>query len=85
MEKSWFKAKKFGWGWYPITWQGFLLTMVFAALYVLGIGAYSRILSENQNSILIATIILILYFILITKLMFIIYTKKGEKAKWNWG
>jgi len=84
MEKPWFKNKRFGWGWHPITLEGFLLTMAFSALYVLGIGLYVKVLIISENKFLIATIILILYLILITKLIIFICTKKGGKPRWNW-
>ena len=32
--KLWFKAKKYGYGWYPATWQGWTI-MVFWLVYVL--------------------------------------------------
>ena len=44
--KLWFKAKMFGWGWYPITWQGWLITI----LYVISI-INPAIQANKQNSI----------------------------------
>ena len=33
MEKTiWFKAKEYGWGWYPFTWEGWTVTGVYVAL-----------------------------------------------------
>ncbi len=30
--KYWFKAKNYGWGWYPATWQGWLILAGFIYL-----------------------------------------------------
>lgn len=26
--KLWFKAKNYGWGWYPVTWEGWTVTII---------------------------------------------------------
>ncbi len=33
-KEYWFKAKTYGWGWYPSTWQGWAVTIAFTALIV---------------------------------------------------
>lgn len=30
----WFRAKEYGWGWYPATWEGWLVLLVFIALWI---------------------------------------------------
>jgi hypothetical protein len=36
--KYWFPAKRFGWGWgFPVTWQGWVVLIVYLALVVAGI------------------------------------------------
>jgi hypothetical protein len=45
--KLWFKAKNYGWGWYPITWQGWLIT----GLYAFGVGFItSKAVVVTQNT-----------------------------------
>ena len=30
----WFKAKRYGWGWQPSTWQGWLITLAYMVIIV---------------------------------------------------
>jgi hypothetical protein len=80
-EKYWFKAKKYGWGWYPCTWQGWLILGVFV-LYI------------SQRSFAINTLIGIgrpdplrfFFEILIpTVILLLLCYWKGEKPRWRWG
>jgi len=32
MKKIWFKRKTYGWGWTPVSWQGWLSTVVYAVV-----------------------------------------------------
>ena len=36
MSELWFRAKRFGWGWAPFTWQGWAITFGFVALILAG-------------------------------------------------
>ena len=36
MKQLWFKAKTYGYGWYPVTWQGWLVILI----YVLGVAGF---------------------------------------------
>lgn len=81
MKKIWFKRKKYGWGWYPATWQGWLCI----AVYVLTVLFVNRIFEQgsyekNQN----LKFYLFTVFLATMTLIFISY-KKGEKPKWQWG
>jgi hypothetical protein len=39
--KAWFGPRKyFGWGWRPVSWEGWLAAATFAALFVVGIVAW---------------------------------------------
>jgi len=33
-KRPWFGPKRFGWGWRPVSWQGWLVTVLFAAVVV---------------------------------------------------
>lgn len=76
-KKYWFPAKKYGWGWgAPVTWQGWLVLLVFlgaltgGALYIdpkvspVGYFAYVTVLG--------AAFIAVCY-------------KTGEPPRWRWG
>ncbi len=72
----WFKRKLYGWGWYPSTWQGFFITLVFILLLV-----YIAVEFLVKGKFIEYFGLLILLIIL---LMYICY-KKGEKPRWSWG
>jgi hypothetical protein len=75
-KKLWFKAKTFGWGWVPVTWQGWLITLIFIAFitYMAMFYLVKGRLVEYFVS-LIASMIILMY----------ICFKTGEKPRWRWG
>ncbi len=75
-KKLWFKAKWYGWGWYPCTWQGFTITLLSILIFVF---AWTRIMQGKE--IITNSLIIILDFIA----LFITCYKKGEKPRWRWG
>ncbi|MAG52801.1 MAG: hypothetical protein CMH62_02460 [Nanoarchaeota archaeon] len=74
--KLWFKRKKYGWGWAPSSWEGWLLTLIFIILVVF-ISRYFLEKGQTENFIG-SLIVLIALFILIAY-------KTGESPKWSWG
>lgn len=32
--KYWFRKRKYGWGWTPSTWEGWLITLIFLCVYL---------------------------------------------------
>jgi hypothetical protein len=80
MEKRlWFKAKQFGWGWTPCTWQGWGIL----GLYLLGITPIF-ITSPRTNSLQDFLELFPQVFILTLFLIIICYLT-GEKPRWRWG
>ena len=79
--KLWFRAKYFGWGWTPITWQGWLLTILFAFYLVLTISSAAEWESGIKNGIFY----LLLPMIVVCSSFFAICFMKGEKPTWRWG
>lgn len=80
-KKLWFKAKRYGWGWYPATWQGWLVIVLFIVVMTLNsmrINRNAENLTEVPLNFFIETVALIAI------LLFICY-KTGEKPKWRWG
>ncbi|MFA5249324.1 MAG: hypothetical protein WC397_02185 [Candidatus Paceibacterota bacterium] len=77
-KKYWFKAKTYGYGWYPATWQGWLILSVY--LVILGVLVY--ILQTNVVKYLVFYFIFVFVF---TGLLVYISCKKGEPAKWRRG
>ncbi|MCF7864956.1 MAG: hypothetical protein K9M11_00420 [Candidatus Pacebacteria bacterium] len=76
----WFKRKVFGWGWVPVTWQGWTVI----AVWLLGVLAFAFTLDKNSPPREVAfTFILPILFLTIA-LIRICY-KKGEEPGWRWG
>jgi hypothetical protein len=79
-KKLWFKAKLYGWGWVPTSWQGWVLT----AIYILGIVNFSMQASvEESGSDFLLTFAA--KFIPLTLLFLLICYVKGERPRWRWG
>ena len=76
--KYWFKAKTYGYGWYPATWQGWLIILV----YFLILGGLTYIFETDIEKYLIFYLLAV--FVLTGLLIYISY-KKGEPAGWHWG
>lgn len=73
-KKIWFKRKCYGWGWYPHTWQGWLVILIWVILFVFTISKFDHEWLKNLVFVIILTAILI----------WVCY-KRGEKPKWSWG
>lgn len=72
----WFKAKRYGYGWYPATWQGWTVMATWLALFA---GAFVRWNVETQAAPFLldagaSTVALIVVSFL-----------TGEKPRWRWG
>ncbi len=74
----WFKHKLYGWGWVPVTWQGWSITGIFIA-YILYLGLQLEQLGESY---LQGFFIRLLLAVLL--LVWICY-RTGEKPRWSWG
>ena len=77
----WFKAKQYGWGWTPATWQGWAILVLYVLLIIHDFRRLDR-LSHSVSDLLINfvpnTVILTLALIGICYLT-------GEPPKWQWG
>ncbi|XKT74342.1 MAG: hypothetical protein ACJKTH_03230 [Patescibacteria group bacterium UBA2163] len=75
-EEYWFKRKVFGWGWTPVTWQGWLV--VLAAVAVLVLAAQFLLVEEKVLEYFAILIVMVAIIIAIGYW-------KGEPPKWQWG
>jgi len=81
----WFRRKLYGWGWFPITWQGWLATLLFIIICLLnGFYLEYKVGSGNNPS---ATDLNIFFGIILISIivLLIICFKTGEKPRWSWG
>lgn len=76
----WFKRKLFGWGWVPVTWQGWLVILTYIILVIL----FSLTIDENSPTQEVFFTFILPIMLLTITLVRICY-KKGEKPKWQWG
>jgi hypothetical protein len=81
--KFWFKRKRYGWGWVPVTWQGWLLIVTEILFLLFSSEVLLRDVPENTYQSEVG-IFLSLVFLSIVVLIFISH-QKGPKPKWRWG
>lgn len=76
----WFKRKLYGWGWTPVTWEGWAVTIA----YVLLVAAFALTIDGNSPKNEVAFTFILPLILLTITFMSIAY-KKGEKPRWQWG
>lgn len=77
----WFRAKTYGWGWTPASWQGWMILLIYMYALVtmfLSVDARSRSGSDTLISLAVP-------FILATTIMIAICYRTGEPPEWRWG
>ena len=79
-KKYLFKRRRYGWGWTPVTWQGWAVVCVTLGL-ILG-GAF--LLPRNNPTALDLELYLGMTFLLVV-FMILIAGKTSPKPKWRWG
>ncbi len=80
----WFKAKLYGWGWTPATWQGWLMLVLYlCAVWGAYECQYMRIGTDNQHEFILYRFVP--QVILLTVMFIILCMLKGEKPRWRWG
>lgn len=79
--RLWFKAKNYGYGWYPVTWEGWLVTILFVLFITFRANKVSQMF-DTDSSFIFRYFFEILFSII--PLLVICYLK-GEKPEWRWG
>jgi len=80
MKKLWFKRKWFGWGWYPASWEGVLVTLVYIAAVIF----FASTIDENSPAREVMFTFILPVTILTATFIRVAY-KTGEKPRWQWG
>lgn len=78
--KLWFKAKRYGWGWTPSSWEGWAVIV----LYVVDVFLVT-VLIDQYVSESISPWIALFGIVPSTAFLIIICYIKGEKPGWRWG
>ncbi len=81
MKEKWFKAKKYGWGWTPATWEGWSVII----LYVLVVIMLFFSIDSNSHSVTDTIINFVPNVIILSVVLIGICYLTGEKPYWNWG
>ncbi len=81
--KYWFKPKRYGYGFTPVTWEGWLATLIlvvliFVSAYINGFFT-SQIENKGEFRFLLDVLVLTTLFSLISK------NKVRDKLGWRWG
>ena len=76
----WFKRKSYGWGWIPVSWQGYVVTIVYIVLMITF--PYINFREAPDGNLLVG---FVFPFVIFTSILIYICYKKGEKPKWQWG
>jgi hypothetical protein len=74
----WFKAKRYGFGWYPASWQAWVVLLIYGIIFGILIWIFETNIKKYQNFYGISVFT-------ITGLLVYISYKKGEPARWRWG
>jgi hypothetical protein len=81
-EKLWFKRRRYGWGWTPVTWQGWLTTVILLAAIL----ASAFTLPMRPNEPTTGQIILFLMYAGSATLILIgVSVMKGPSPRFRWG
>lgn len=79
-QKLWFKRKLYGWWWTPVTWQGWLVIIMYIVLVV----TFALTIDEDSPAREVVFTFLLPIALLTAALIRICY-KKGETPRWQWG
>ena len=77
----WFRRKLYGWGWYPATWQGWLVIVLFFLAEALTATVITGLTTNDAD---FAAYFSATTFGLVL-ILIIISWKKGETPRWQWG
>jgi hypothetical protein len=80
-KKLWFKAKNYGWGWYPVTWQGWSITLLYIAVLFWRTSALSKMFDTATSF----SWRYMFEIAAITIPLIVICYATGEKPEWRWG
>lgn len=80
--KYWFKRRRYGLGWIPVTWQGWLTVVVFL---VIVIGGAFLLPPKNSKNASAAVVLYILAVLAALNFFIAISLRKGPVPKWRWG
>ncbi len=85
MEKRWFKAKTYGYGWVPCTWEGWTVVGGYIVLSLAPTAIFLVLGLDTEHSGSLYAAFFLPYIALLTGVLLWISLKKGGKPQWRWG
>lgn len=82
-QRLWFMAKRYGYGWHPVTKEGWLVVIVFILLIELPPVSVILLGIRIPDAQFVA--LFLPYAAVLTALLIWISVKKGERVGWRWG
>ena len=76
----WFKAKEYGYGWYPSNFIGWSVILIWIFIEIISF----LIIDNNSHSVSDTLIKFIPFSIILIIILIYICYKKGEKPAWRW-
>lgn len=83
-KKLWFRAKTYGYGWFPVTWEGWLSIAVWLAGILIGMRIFARATLADPTNFWL-TMYFVTFVSIWTGALVALCLKKGEKPGWRWG
>ena len=80
-KKIWFKAKEYGWGWTPCTWQGWMILIIYIIVTV----SNFIVIDKTSHSVSDSLINFCPNLFVNTLSLVLICYLSGEKPHWRWG
>ena len=90
-KKRWFKAREFGWGWRPVTWQGWAITILYTLAFTLTILTFivwivaALEADSGFRNVILGLFEFVAWMAFLTYTLMQICYLTGEKPGWRWG
>lgn len=78
----WMKRRRYGWGWVPITWQGWLFTLLQTVILLIAASQIPRRPAQPSKEQLMRLIITLLC---VSISLVLVGSRTGPKPHWRWG
>ena len=83
--KLWFKAKNYGWGWTPASWEGWAATGLQALLFALGMVVFMRFMATDPANAMGGVLLFLAWNGVLAGGLIWLCFAKGEAPEWRWG
>ena len=84
MDKLWFRARDYGWGWTPVSIEGWLVMLAFVAAIAGGVWWFMSSLRSGADP-QTTTILFLLWVAAAVAALIAVAWATGERPHWRWG